>query len=56
MNIEQERIARDLDAIEQQLSAMQIKNVASETILKKALAFVVDLHQAYLKADASLRH
>jgi site-specific DNA recombinase len=29
--------------------------VASETILKKALAFVVDLQQAYLEADPLLR-
>jgi site-specific DNA recombinase len=55
MKIEQERIARDLDAIEQQVSAMQIKNLTAEAILKKAYAFIGNLHQAYLTADAPLR-
>jgi hypothetical protein len=34
---------------------MQLKSVAVETVLKKAYGFVVDLHEAYLTADAPLR-
>ena len=52
---EQDRITSELDYVEDRLDALELKFDIVERNLKKALAFVTNLHAAYSEADQRLR-
>ncbi|HEY2937718.1 MAG TPA: recombinase family protein [Gaiellaceae bacterium] len=52
---EQERIASELDYVEERLAALELKFDVVERNLKQALSFVTDLHKAYEKAPPRTR-
>lgn len=55
LKTEQDRIASELDTIEQRLAASELKFDTVEHILKKAYALSSNLHKAYLDAPARTR-
>jgi site-specific DNA recombinase len=55
MKSEQERLGDELEYIESRLSAMELKFDTVESNLKAALAFVTDLHAAYVAATDSVK-
>jgi site-specific DNA recombinase len=52
---EQERLGSELNYVEERLGALELKFDTVERNLKAALAFVTDLHGAYLTANHRLR-
>jgi site-specific DNA recombinase len=55
MKSEQERIARELDYVDQRLSALDLKSESVEANLKAAFAFVGNLANAYQQAAPNVR-
>lgn len=52
---EQQRIANELDYVEERLAALELKFDVVEYNLKQALSFVTDLHKAYVEAPQRTR-
>ena len=55
LKIEQERISRDLNHVEERLASLELKFDLAEQNLKTALSFVANLDRAYEEADAKVR-
>ncbi len=55
LKIEQERIARELDHVEERLASLELRFDLVEQNLKRALTFVGDLDRAYREATSKLR-